>query len=84
MEPGLSSPAAFRHWRGAAVRPTDGIGMGIVGSCVKVRYRKTLRKMSAKWLGARFNERTQCQQRGRISDPVDVGLSKMALKCHND
>jgi len=22
MEPGLSSPAAFRHWRGAAVRPT--------------------------------------------------------------
>ena len=28
MEPGLSSPAAFRHWRGAAVRPTDGIGWG--------------------------------------------------------
>ena len=27
MEPGLSSPATFRHWRGAAVRPTDGIGM---------------------------------------------------------
>jgi hypothetical protein len=24
LEPGLSSPAAFRHWRGAAVRPTDG------------------------------------------------------------
>ena len=23
VEPGLSSPAAFRHWRGAAVRPTD-------------------------------------------------------------
>jgi hypothetical protein len=23
MEPGLSSPAVFRHWRGAAVRPTD-------------------------------------------------------------
>jgi hypothetical protein len=23
MEPGLSSPPAFRHWRGAAVRPTD-------------------------------------------------------------
>jgi len=22
MEPGLSSPATFRHWRGAAVRPT--------------------------------------------------------------
>jgi len=22
VEPGLSSPAAFRHWRGAAVRPT--------------------------------------------------------------
>src|SRR5690242_21803530 len=28
MEPGLSSPAAFRHWRGAAVRPTDRQGMG--------------------------------------------------------
>jgi hypothetical protein len=28
LEPGLSSPAAFRHWRGAAVRPTDGIGNG--------------------------------------------------------
>ena len=23
MEPGLSSPPAFRHWRGAAVRPAD-------------------------------------------------------------
>ena len=23
LEPGLSSPAAFRHWRGAAVQPTD-------------------------------------------------------------
>src|SRR6185436_7706221 len=23
VEPGLSSPAAFRHWRGAAVQPTD-------------------------------------------------------------
>ncbi len=23
MEPGLSSPATFRHWLGAAVRPTD-------------------------------------------------------------
>jgi len=23
MEPGLSSPPAFRHWHGAAVRPTD-------------------------------------------------------------
>ena len=29
MEPGLSSPAAFRHWRGAAVRPTDGDSNGI-------------------------------------------------------
>src|SRR5215813_13355609 len=35
VEPGLSSPAAFRHWRGAAVRPTDGIGMGISGRGVK-------------------------------------------------
>ena len=31
VEPGLSSPAAFRHWRGAAVRPTDWIGM-VVGA----------------------------------------------------
>jgi len=35
LEPGLSSPATFRHWRGAAVRPTDGIGMGIAGLNVK-------------------------------------------------
>ena len=31
MEPGLSSPAAFRHWRGAAVRPTDGDSNGVAG-----------------------------------------------------
>src|SRR6476619_2955359 len=35
VEPGLSSPAAFRHWRGAAVRPTDGIGMVIRAGQVK-------------------------------------------------
>ena len=35
MEPGLSSPAAFRHCRGAAVRPTDRIGVGALGSPVK-------------------------------------------------
>src|SRR5215813_2978923 len=35
LEPGLSSPAAFRHWLGAAVQPTDGIGMGIQGESVK-------------------------------------------------
>ena len=28
MEPGLSSPAAFRHWFGAAVRPTDAMRNG--------------------------------------------------------
>src|SRR6476659_10144190 len=32
---GLSSPTAFRHWRGAAVRPTDGIGMVIRAGQVK-------------------------------------------------
>ena len=32
MEPGLSSPAAFRHWRGAAVRPTDAGRNGVRGS----------------------------------------------------
>ena len=35
VEPGLSSPTAFRHWRGAAVRPTDGIGMVICTRQVK-------------------------------------------------
>ena len=35
VEPGLSSPAAFRHWRGAAVRPTDRIGMVIPAGQVK-------------------------------------------------
>src|SRR6476659_9073114 len=36
MEPGLSSPAAFRHWRGAAVRPTDHKGMGAANRPVKL------------------------------------------------
>jgi hypothetical protein len=43
MEPGLSSPAAFRHWHGAAVRPTDanrngglpGIRQAVDGAQVK-------------------------------------------------
>jgi len=43
MEPGLSSPAAFRHWRGAAVRPTDGIPMGNVRRGVKARRGAGLR-----------------------------------------
>ena len=45
MEPGLSSPATFRHWRGAAVRPTDGIGMGIAGLNVKRSSATRLRKL---------------------------------------
>jgi len=44
VEPGLSSPAAFRHWRGAAVRPTDRIAMGICAYCVKVSYATALRR----------------------------------------
>ena len=44
LEPGLSSPATFRHWRGAAVRPTDGIGMGIAGLNVKRCSATGLRK----------------------------------------
>ena len=32
MEPGLSSPAAFRHWHGAAVQPTDAARNGARGS----------------------------------------------------
>ena len=35
VEPGLSSPATFRHLRGAAVRPTDTLGMVKPGSAVK-------------------------------------------------
>ena len=44
VEPGLSSPATFRHWRGAAVRPTDGIGMGITGQGVKTCCAASLKK----------------------------------------
>jgi hypothetical protein len=44
MEPGLSSPATFRHWRGAAVRPTDALGMGKVRPRVKPCCRTSLRK----------------------------------------
>src|SRR5499427_7802117 len=45
MEPGLSSPATFRHWRGAAVRPTDGVAMGIAGQGVKARSGAGLRNL---------------------------------------
>src|SRR6476619_8077458 len=43
VEPGLSSPAAFRHWRGAAVRPTDGIAMVAGGARVKAAPVKALK-----------------------------------------
>jgi len=47
MEPGLSSPAAFRHWRGAAVRPTDQHDMAFERRAVKITGRP--------WLTARAN-----------------------------
>ena len=67
VEPGLSSPAAFRHWRGAAVRPTDLIAMGICAYCVKVSCATALRRAKASCLrdclgrqrrGPRFEQRT--------------------------
>ena len=47
MEPGLSSPSAFRHWRGAAVRPTDDIAMGADRPAVKPRTCGWLTKSAA-------------------------------------
>jgi len=81
MEPGLSSPATFRYRRGAAVRPTDEIGMEMVGLRVKVCRETALRNRE----GRRpcFNERPQCQQRGGVSDTIDSRLPKMTLKRHN-
>src|SRR6478752_6113156 len=46
MEPGLSSPATFRYWHGAAVRPTDGIGMGDSRSVRQGWLRDRLKKAS--------------------------------------
>src|SRR5262249_56925629 len=54
MEPGLSSPATFLHWRGAAVRPTDELAMGITCRGVKARCGAGLR--NPVWL--------PCQPRG--------------------
>ena len=44
MEPGLSSPAAFRHWHGAAVRPTDGLSNGADTAKRQDRPSNTLKK----------------------------------------
>ncbi len=64
MEPGLSSPATFRPWRGAAVRPTDGIGMGIPGRRVKHHDPTGLRK-------------SHIQPGGRISPMARAGSRSM-------
>ena len=48
MEPGLSSPAAFRHWRGAAVRPTDTGGMASAPGGVKRAGQARLKKARAR------------------------------------
>ena len=66
MEPGLSSPATFRHWRGAAVRPTDGIGMGIPERYVKRRGATALRKPH-NCLSASRGRPSQPNGAGRVS-----------------
>src|SRR6266851_2299369 len=92
MEPGLSSPATFRHWRGAAVRPTDGIGMEDTGRARQVLRRERLKKAqqwairaigSAEWRGSGFNERAQGEQRRGISDAVNARLPEVTLKCRD-
>ena len=44
VEPGLSSPAAFRHWRGAAVRPTDETRNGDTGATRQASLAGRLKK----------------------------------------
>ena len=64
VEPGLSSPAAFRRLAGAAVRPTDLLGMGMTARSVKGRsaLRASCRGSGqAAWIGcepriARFHQ----------------------------
>jgi hypothetical protein len=63
MEPGLSSPAAFRHWRGAAVRPTDRIGMGWCGARVKSGAAAWFAKKSGPIGGNRPGSRGQVTRR---------------------
>ena len=53
LEPGLSSPAAFRHWCGAAVQPTDRLGMGAHGAPVKGRRVRPLTPQAASDHGQR-------------------------------
>src|SRR5262249_2362084 len=93
MEPGLSSPAAFRHWLGAAVQPTDGIGMGIQGESVKTLIGDGLKNWHevwrrsfclSKWRGPCFDQRAQGQERRRIGNAIDARLPKMPLECCND
>ena len=89
MEPGLSSPAAFRHWRGAAVRPTDGIGMVAGGAlasrpCCATALKGLKRPLSQLTSGRpRFDQRAQRQQRGGVGDAVDASLPEMALECRH-
>ena len=90
MEPGLSSPATFRFWRGAAVRPTDEIGMGITRRAVKPCRATSLRKThvnvsaSTQWCGSCLDECAQSQERRRVGDAINTRLSKMPLERRNN
>jgi hypothetical protein len=68
MEPGLSSPAVFRHWRGAAVQPTDKIGMGAGVPKVKLprppRLRKTCAIWPLRWLSRAAHEKARACREG--------------------
>ena len=80
MEPGLSSPAAFRHWRGAAVRPTDGNSNGVAGpprQAVAAGMVSGSRPSGAGRVSISARKR---EQRRGIGDAVDPRLAEMALK----
>ena len=51
MEPGLSSPVAFRHWRGAAVRPTDADSNGVTWPPRQGRRLRALMRLYASGAG---------------------------------
>jgi hypothetical protein len=53
MEPGLSSPAVFRHWRGAAVRPTDNDRNGVRRALRQAGRAAAVKKARTGWEGNR-------------------------------
>ena len=82
MEPGLSSPAAFRHWQGRPSGRLTRVGMG--GRCLGVKpCRRTWQKKSPGQLGgkaARAGWRQQDPADRRKVAPDQIGLRRTRVR----